>query len=90
MKIENAEDLERAGVALYGERHWKKDMAEDLGVNSSTVRRWSATGKIPKVVIAALECITESSGASGLSRIKAPAVKKRSAKISQRWRGKNE
>lgn len=37
----NAEQLAKAGQALYGER-WQSPLARDLEVSDRTVRRWAA------------------------------------------------
>lgn len=52
--------LTKAGVELYGERAWQTRMAEALGVDPSTVRRWvSGAVPIPQPVVAALDCFVE-------------------------------
>lgn len=52
--------LAEAGVKLYGERGWQTRMAEALGVDGSTVRRWiSGAVPIPNPVAAALRCFLE-------------------------------
>lgn len=52
--------LAEAGVELYGERAWQTRMAEELGVDGSTVRRWvSGAVPIPQPVIAALNCFVD-------------------------------
>lgn len=57
--------LAEAGIELYGERAWQTRMAEALGVDGSTVRRWvSGAVPIPQPVIAALTCFLERNRAS--------------------------
>ena len=51
------EELKAAGVELYGGWGWQTRMAEALGVDGSTVRRWvSGAVPIPNPVAAALDC----------------------------------
>ena len=52
--------LAEAGVDLYGDRAWQTRMAEQLGVDASTVRRWvSGAVPIPQPVAAALRCFLD-------------------------------
>ena len=52
--------LAEAGVTLYGERAWQTRMAEALGVDPSTVRRWvSGAIPVPTTVVAALRCFLD-------------------------------
>lgn len=52
--------LAEAGRKLYGERGWQTRMAEALGVDGSTVRRWvSGTVPVPTTAAAALRCFLE-------------------------------
>ena len=44
--------LTEAGRALYGERGWQTRMAEELGVDGSTIRRW-VSGAVPVTATAA-------------------------------------
>lgn len=41
-----AEELKEALIALYGKRGWQTKAAEALGVDASSVRRWTG-GQIP-------------------------------------------
>lgn len=51
------DELKAAGVKLYGDWGWQTRMAEALGVDGSTVRRWvSGAVPIPGPVAAALRC----------------------------------
>lgn len=51
------EELREAGVELYGEWGWQTRLAEALGVDGSTVRRWvSGAVPIPNPVAAAVNC----------------------------------
>lgn len=53
-------ELAEIGVKLYGERAWQTRMAEALGVDGSTVRRWvSGAVPIPTTAAAALRCFAE-------------------------------
>jgi len=36
------EELRDIGTELYGEVGWKVALAKDLGINVSTIKRWSA------------------------------------------------
>jgi DNA-binding transcriptional regulator YdaS (Cro superfamily) len=52
------EELAKAGVTLYGKWGWQTRMAEALGVDGSTVRRWvSGAVPVPGPVVAALTCL---------------------------------
>lgn len=54
------EQLAKAGVKLYGGWGWQTRMAEALGVDGSTVRRWvSGAVPIPGPAEAALKCFLE-------------------------------
>ena len=54
--------LAEAGRKLYGERGWQTRMAEALGVDGSTVRRWvSGAVPVPTTAAAALRCFLERS-----------------------------
>lgn len=44
--------LTDAGIALYGERGWQGKLAESLGVDGSTIRRW-VSGSVPITTTAA-------------------------------------
>lgn len=51
------DELKKAGIALYGEKGWQHKMAEALGVDGSTVRRWvSGAVPVPGPVKAAVTC----------------------------------
>lgn len=53
-------ELAEIGVELYGERGWQTRMAEALGVDGSTVRRWvSGAVPVPTTAAAALRCFLE-------------------------------
>lgn len=57
-------ELREAGVTLYGERGWQTRLAENLGVDGSTVRRWiSGAVPIPNPVAAAIRCWLRETGA---------------------------
>lgn len=52
--------LERAAVFLYGDYGWQTRLAEALGVDGSTVRRWvSGAVPIPNPVEAAVNCFVD-------------------------------
>lgn len=52
--------LTEAGEKLYGDRAWQTRMAEALGVDPSTVRRWvSGAVPVPTTVAAALNCFLD-------------------------------
>lgn len=54
-------ELKKLCVALYGERAWQTRLAEALGVDGSTVRRWvSGAVPIPNPVAAAVRCFAAS------------------------------
>lgn len=54
------QQLAEVGVELYGERAWQTRMAESLGVDGSTVRRWvSGAVPVPTTATAALRCFLE-------------------------------
>ena len=44
--------LTEAAIKLYGERGWQTRLAEELGVDGSTVRRW-ISGAVPVTATAA-------------------------------------
>jgi hypothetical protein len=45
-------------VSIYGDRGWQTRLAEELGVDGSTVRRWvSGSVPIPGPVSAAVRCL---------------------------------
>ena len=51
------EEFNKAGVKLFGKRGWQTRMAERLGVDGSTVRRWvSGAVTIPNPAAAAVRC----------------------------------
>lgn len=50
-------ELKKIGVKLYG-YGWQTRLAEDLGVDGSTVRRWiSGVVPIPNPVVIAIKCL---------------------------------
>lgn len=49
-----ASEFEQAGLALFG-KGWRSPMAEHLGVDKSTIRRWLAGDNVPKVVELAID-----------------------------------
>lgn len=52
------ERLAKVGVNLYGDHGWQTRMADELGVDGSTVRRWvSGAVPIPNPVEVALNCL---------------------------------
>lgn len=52
-----SDQLRKACVKLYGEHGWQTRLAEELGVDGSTVRRWvSGAVPIPNPVAAAVTC----------------------------------
>ena len=54
-----AAELTEAGKALYG-HGWQTRLAEALGVDGSTVRRWVAGSvPVPNVAAAAIRCFVE-------------------------------
>ena len=53
-------ELRAACIKLYGSHGWQAGLAEALGVDGSTVRRWSSGAvPVPNPVIAAIECFLE-------------------------------
>lgn len=46
MKPMQPQELRAAAVALYGDRGWQSRLADALGVDGSTVRRW-LSGAVP-------------------------------------------
>lgn len=51
------DELRKAGIELYGDWGWQTRLAEALGVDGSTVRRWvSGAVPIPNPVAAAIDC----------------------------------
>jgi DNA-binding transcriptional regulator YdaS (Cro superfamily) len=53
-------ELRRICIGLYGDRAWQTRLAEALGVDGSTVRRWvSGAVPIPGPVAAAIACFAE-------------------------------
>lgn len=54
------QQLAEIGVELYGDRAWQTRMAEALGVDGSTVRRWvSGAVPVPTTAAAALRCFID-------------------------------
>ena len=50
-------DLIAASKKLFGESGWKTKLAEELGVDGSTVRRWvSGVVPVPNTAWAAMDC----------------------------------
>lgn len=57
----NANELKQAAVDLYGSRGWQTRLAEALGVDVSSVRRWtSGQVTVPGPVSAAVRCFQAS------------------------------
>lgn len=53
-------ELREIGVELYGSWGWQTRMAEALGVDGSTVRRWiSGALPVPGPAAAALQCFLD-------------------------------
>jgi DNA-binding transcriptional regulator YdaS (Cro superfamily) len=53
-------ELSEAGKELYGDWGWQTRLAEALGVDGSTVRRWiSGAVPIPNPAAAAVNCFLE-------------------------------
>jgi len=54
-------ELTAAGIYLYGEEHWRSQLASMLGLNRTSVYRWS-TGEtpIPEMGAIAIRCLVES------------------------------
>lgn len=53
------DELKEAGRALYG-NGWQTRLAENLGVDGSTVRRWvSGSVPVPNPAAAAIRCFLE-------------------------------
>lgn len=60
----SGQELKEAAIRLYGAWGWQSRLAEALGVDVSSVRRW-ASGQIPVPgpAAAAVECFERSLGA---------------------------
>ena len=57
MKPMKPSELSKLGIQLFGEWGWQTRLAEALGVDGSTVRRWiSGAVPIPNPVAAAVRC----------------------------------
>lgn len=54
-----AEELRLAAITLFGERGWMSRLAEDLGVDRSTVSRWFRGLPIPGPAAAAVRAKLE-------------------------------
>lgn len=53
------DELKSAGQALYG-RGWQTRLAEALGADGSTVRRWvSGAVPVPNIAAAAIRCFLD-------------------------------
>ena len=53
-------ELRKVCIELYGEWGWQTRLAEALGVDGSTVRRWvSGAVPVPGPVAAAIACFAE-------------------------------
>lgn len=57
-----ANDLTRAGQAIYGKIGWKGQLAEALGVHRSTITRYLRGAEIPRSVELAVERLAEGRG----------------------------
>lgn len=58
-------ELSRLAEGLYG-RGWQTRLAEALGVDPSTVRRWvSGAVPVPNAAASALRCFVERAGVRG-------------------------
>lgn len=54
------EELRECGVELFGEWGWQTRLAEALGVDGSTVRRWvSGAVPVPGPASAAIGCFVD-------------------------------
>lgn len=61
----NAQELKDALIRLYGKWGWQTKAADALGVDASTVRRWtSGQVPVPGPVAAAVQCFQERAGSS--------------------------
>lgn len=58
----NQQQIAKIGVEIWGDRGWQTRMAEALGVDGSTVRRWvSGALPVPNPAAVALNCLLERS-----------------------------
>ena len=77
MIVPTMPDLATIGRALYG-RAWRRDLAEALGRDESTVGRWLRAGTVPRAALADLSRLCEARGsdllrlAHDLPRVDAP------------------
>ena len=59
----NGQQLKEAAIALYGSHGWQTKLADALGVDTSTVRRWvGGQIPVPGPVAAAVRCFTREVG----------------------------
>ena len=54
-----AEELRQGAIALFGERGWMSRLAEELGVDRSTVSRWFGGLPVPGPAAAAMRAWLE-------------------------------
>ena len=62
MKPMKPAELSKLAIDLFGEWGWQTRLAEALGVDGSTVRRWvSGAVPVPNPVAAAVRCFAQKS-----------------------------
>lgn len=53
------EELQNAGIKLFGERGWQSALAEHLGIDRSQIWRYIQNDRVPGPVEAAVTCWLE-------------------------------
>jgi hypothetical protein len=48
----SAQQLKEAAIAIYGDRGWQVGLASAMGVDVSSVRRWTSGSVDPPLVVA--------------------------------------
>lgn len=52
-------ELKRIAIKAYGQRGWQKQLAQALGRDVSTVRRWVESDMVPEIVALAVRTLKE-------------------------------
>ncbi len=54
--------IKKIAIALFGEEKWQQDIAEALGVDTSSIRRWKTYEMAPGPAQAAMKCFLRERG----------------------------
>ena len=56
----SGQELKESAIQLYGSHGWQSSLAKDLGVDTSSIRRWvSGAVPVPGPVAAAVKCFID-------------------------------